>query len=145
MATGTVKWFNATKGFGFIAPEGGKKPEPDEEDGDKGVPDIRTKAEQGGDGAEYADRVNTAQKAAGARELAPFVGNLLSLVDAQRADTQTDDRTKLLRLRDAMVAAYGDEPAPEQLAENLAAGLTAVRLAGMAAVKGEGGGPADED
>ena len=25
MANGTVKWVNATKGFGFIAPEGGKK------------------------------------------------------------------------------------------------------------------------
>ena len=25
MPTGTVKWFNATKGFGFIAPEGGSK------------------------------------------------------------------------------------------------------------------------
>ena len=25
MATGTVKFFNTTKGFGFIAPEGGRK------------------------------------------------------------------------------------------------------------------------
>ncbi len=25
MAKGTVKWFNETKGFGIIAPEGGKK------------------------------------------------------------------------------------------------------------------------
>ena len=25
MADGTVKWFNTAKGFGFIAPEGGRK------------------------------------------------------------------------------------------------------------------------
>ena len=25
MANGTVKWFNASKGFGFIAPQGGSR------------------------------------------------------------------------------------------------------------------------
>lgn len=25
MANGTVKWFNSSKGFGFIEPEGGRK------------------------------------------------------------------------------------------------------------------------
>lgn len=62
MATGTVKWFNTTKGYGFIAPEGGKKDvfvhiSAVERSGLKGLADnqkVKFDIEAGRDGREAA-------------------------------------------------------------------------------------------
>lgn len=62
MASGTVKWFNATKGFGFIEPDGGKKDvfvhiSAVERSGLKGLPDgqkVTFDIEAGRDGRESA-------------------------------------------------------------------------------------------
>ena len=62
MAKGTVKWFNATKGFGFIQPEGGSKDvfvhiSAVERAGLSGLPDgqkVTFDLERGRDGRESA-------------------------------------------------------------------------------------------
>ena len=62
MANGTVKWFNATKGFGFIQPEGGSRDvfvhiSAVERAGLSGLPDgqkVTFDIERGRDGRESA-------------------------------------------------------------------------------------------
>jgi CspA family cold shock protein len=65
MAKGTVKWFNATKGFGFIQPEGGSKDvfvhiSAVERAGLSGLPDgqkVTFDLERGRDGRESASNL----------------------------------------------------------------------------------------
>ena len=69
MPTGTVKWYNPTKGFGFVAPEGGGKDvfrhvsaveragRGDPQDGDRLSYDV----EQGRDGRESAVNLRAAE------------------------------------------------------------------------------------
>ena len=62
MANGTVKWFNATKGFGFIQPDGGSRDvfvhiSAVERAGLSGLPDgqkVTFDIERGRDGRESA-------------------------------------------------------------------------------------------
>jgi len=66
MPTGTVKWFSTTKGFGFIAPEGGSKDvfvhiSQVEKAGLPGLPDeapIEFSLIEGPDGREMAGELN---------------------------------------------------------------------------------------
>lgn len=68
MATGTVKWFNATKGFGFIQPDSGTKDiflhiSAVEQAGLTRISDgqkVRFEIERGRDGRESAIRLELA-------------------------------------------------------------------------------------
>ncbi len=68
MANGTVKWFNATKGFGFIQPEGGSRDvfvhiSAVERAGLSGLPDgqkVTFDIERGRDGRESAANLSLA-------------------------------------------------------------------------------------